>query len=74
MYKPFGSERSRLPADRRSLGKPGPGRYKHGVPTSRHVEYNASFGGERTLRGIVTVKCTKGIPDKVCYIVSACMS
>ncbi len=43
----------------------GPGSYKHDVSIGRHVEYNSSFGGKRTLRGIVTLKCTKGIPDKV---------
>lgn len=65
LFKPFGSAASRLPADKCGIGKVGPGLYKHDVPVNRHVEYNSSFGGKRTLRGIVTLKCTKGIPDKV---------
>lgn len=69
MYKPFGSDRPRLPADKKSIGKLGPGSYCHNVPMSRHVEYNESFGGERTLKGLVTIRCTKGIPDKVGHTV-----
>ena len=48
-----------------------PGSYEHDVPVNRHVEYQESFGGKRTLRGIVTVKCTNGVPEKVGQSISS---
>lgn len=34
----------------------------------RHVEFNEAFGGRKTLKSPVIVKCTKGIPDQVCIL------
>ena len=42
-----------------------PGSYSHDVATNRHVEYCESFGGTRTLKHEVIVKCTRGIAEKV---------
>ena len=42
-----------------------PGSYKHDVPISRQIEFDESFGGKKTLRGVVIMKCNNGIPDKV---------
>ena len=42
-----------------------PGSHDHDVVQFRHVNCHESFGGPRTLKGPVPVKCTLGIPDKV---------
>lgn len=41
-----------------------PGAYAHNVSHDRRVEFDESFGGTRSLKTTVTVKCTKGIPDQ----------
>ena len=48
-----------------------PGAYAHDVPVGRHTEFDESFGSRKTLKNSITVKCTKGIPDKV-YSCIAC--
>ncbi len=44
-----------------------PGAYGHDIPRNRHVECNESFGGRRSLKSLVPVKCTNGITDVVGY-------
>ena len=43
-----------------------PAAYDHDVERSRHIRFYESFGGKRTLRDSVRIKCTRGIPDQVC--------
>eukprot|EP00731_Ephydatia_muelleri_P006098 Em0003g346a len=42
---------------------PGPGAYGHDEPRNRHIEFEEAFGGKKTLKKSVVVKCTKGVPD-----------
>lgn len=60
--KPFKSSCDRFVA--KPDKQPGPGAYAHDVPVGRHTEFDESFGSRKTLKNSITVKCTKGIPDK----------
>ena len=42
-----------------------PGVYEHDVCRDRRIEFAEAFGGKKTLCATVSIKCTKGVPDKV---------
>ena len=42
-----------------------PGQYPHDVEKNRRPEYHYSFGGPRTPKETVKIKCTNGIPEEV---------
>lgn len=61
-FKPFNVSIPRLP-EIGGAKTPGPGAYDHDVPRNRHIEFDEAFGGKKSLKATVIVKCTKGIPD-----------
>ncbi|KAL5502283.1 hypothetical protein EMCRGX_G009029 [Ephydatia muelleri] len=61
-YKPFDISIPRLP-EIGGASTPGPGAYGHDEPRNRHIEFEEAFGGKKTLKKSVVVKCTKGVPD-----------
>ena len=41
------------------------GHYDHNIATNRTIDFHESFGGRKTLKETVKIKCTKGIPEQV---------